>query len=127
RMCTTGTLGTLNALWTSYANTDSVSNNQKKAFATRYLRRKTELERAHRSRADSSVAAVLSTGHFGLEKNFQNAVNQCYQQYWRSGTVESNSKSPNLPNPTFAYTGKGEDFCLHYGSNPILGYHLLPL
>jgi hypothetical protein len=74
RMCTAGTLKTLNSLWKNYASTDQLSNTQKKAFTLRYNRSKSELEAFYKTRAASAVAALLGTGPLGFDADFQKAV-----------------------------------------------------
>ncbi|KAL1663368.1 hypothetical protein GGF50DRAFT_128063 [Schizophyllum commune] len=44
-----------------------------------------------------------------------------YARYWKHGVVATEV------NPTFLYTELGSGFTLHYGSDPILGFHLAGL
>ncbi|TRM67702.1 hypothetical protein BD626DRAFT_104873 [Schizophyllum amplum] len=49
------------------------------------------------------------------------------KHYWTHGVVAdspTDSASIEFVNPTFFYTGLGSGFCVHYGTDPILGFHL---
>ncbi|KAF5017907.1 hypothetical protein F66182_10136 [Fusarium sp. NRRL 66182] len=45
------------------------------------------------------------------------------EQYWKDGTVTPRQAQDNVPNPLLVSL-LSEDALLHYGSDPILGYHL---
>ena len=50
-----------------------------------------------------------------------------FDRYWKTGvTFEEQGKvtKANEINPTFAYCAMGKSFSLHYGSDPILSFHL---
>lgn len=52
-----------------------------------------------------------------------------FKHFWKTGvtvvdpTIIAVTK---LPNPTFAYMSRGEMFAVHYGADPISGFHLAP-
>ncbi|KAL1694465.1 hypothetical protein GGG16DRAFT_110174 [Schizophyllum commune] len=72
--------------------------------------------------------ASLSAGLF-WEQMFQtDLVGKHYAHYWKHGVVgESSIKAATEVNPTFMYTELGSGFNIHYGSDPILGFHLAGL
>ena len=50
-----------------------------------------------------------------------------FDRYWKTGvTFEERDKlaKANEINPTFAYSAMGKGFSIHYGSDPILSFHL---
>ncbi|OJT13568.1 hypothetical protein TRAPUB_9884 [Trametes pubescens] len=54
-----------------------------------------------------------------------------FNHYWRTGSTDSASDQPGAKvrhaNPTFLYSRRGEGFRVHYGTDPLAGFHLAPL
>lgn len=48
---------------------------------------------------------------------------KAHQKYWRDGTIGLKNENENLPNPMIASL-LSEEEVLHYGTDPILGFHL---
>ncbi|EPS39897.1 hypothetical protein H072_6313 [Dactylellina haptotyla CBS 200.50] len=69
---------------------------------------------------------VLSVARSGgpLATNIMSASVKHFEHYWKSGTTEDSSAEASLPNQTFALSNYGRKFSLHYGSNPLAGFHL---
>ncbi|KAG6860845.1 hypothetical protein C0995_006983 [Termitomyces sp. Mi166 len=50
-----------------------------------------------------------------------------YGRYWKTGVTFDDAaqiSAATFVNPTFAYDSSGEDFNVHYGTDPILAFHL---
>ncbi|KAI5893440.1 uncharacterized protein SCHCODRAFT_02575020 [Schizophyllum commune H4-8] len=72
--------------------------------------------------------ASLSAGPFSLEMVKSGLAPEHYLHYWKNGVVGGAPASlATTINPTFYYTNLGKGFCLHYGSDPILGFQLAGL
>jgi hypothetical protein len=53
---------------------------------------------------------------------------ETFKRFWSTGSAEHSFSPKNAPypNPLFAYTYNNDFFNLHYGSNPVDGFHLAP-
>ncbi|KAH7325030.1 TCP-1/cpn60 chaperonin family-domain-containing protein [Stachybotrys elegans] len=51
------------------------------------------------------------------------SIARAFEQYWSNGTVTPDSASGNAPNPMFSSLISASAV-LHYGSDPVLGFHL---
>lgn len=52
-----------------------------------------------------------------------------FAHFWKTGVTALDPKviaASKFPNPTFAYVSCGEVFAVHYGADPISGFHLAP-
>lgn len=127
RMCTESTLTTLNGLWSRYANVATFSGAQKDKYFAKYSKGVKEIRTGigkDKSGINLNIGeAIRAAGCLGMgNADFMISLDECRKQSWDMGPTK---KAPN-PNPTFAYTGRGEEFTLHYSSNYVLGYHLVP-
>jgi len=51
-----------------------------------------------------------------------------WERYWKTGIADAGGESPPpLLNPTFVYSLAGNQFRIHYGTDPLLGFHLAPV
>ncbi|KAL1722419.1 hypothetical protein EV715DRAFT_247648, partial [Schizophyllum commune] len=81
-----------------------------------------------RPEARDIQTASHSAGPFSLEMMKSRLASEHYLHYWEKGVVGGAPASlATAINPTFYYTNLGKGFCLHYGSDPILGFHLAGL
>uniref|UniRef100_D8PPJ1 MYND-type domain-containing protein n=1 Tax=Schizophyllum commune (strain H4-8 / FGSC 9210) TaxID=578458 RepID=D8PPJ1_SCHCM len=72
--------------------------------------------------------ASLSAGLFWEQMFKSGLAGKHYAHYWKHGVVGgSPTATATEVNPTFMYTEFGTGFTLHYGSDPILGFHLAGL
>ncbi|KAL0939758.1 mynd finger family protein [Colletotrichum truncatum] len=70
---------------------------------------------------DAQVMTGLRSAAPVALQNFQNII-EASESYWKSAFAEP-SGSANIPNPLFAAT-LSKHRVLHYGTDPILGFHL---
>ncbi|EWC46657.1 hypothetical protein DRE_04144 [Drechslerella stenobrocha 248] len=47
-----------------------------------------------------------------------------FRHYWETGTSGKPSETTLRPNPTFGFSKFGSEFRLHYGTDPLAGFHL---
>ena len=72
-----------------------------------------------------NATSLRAAGPLWMELNDMGS--RQFDRYWKTGvTFEEGDKmaKANEINPTFAYSVMGKGFSLHYGSNPIVSFHL---
>lgn len=77
--------------------------------------------RAERFQGSTNVTAMRSAAPLSLQAG--SGLLEESEQYWKDGTVTPRKAEDKLPNPLLASL-LSEDSLLHYGSDPILGFHL---
>ena len=75
---------------------------------------------------DADIAGVTmlgmrSTAPLSLRSKMD--LPDAHRQYWKDGTVTPKGKGVDIPNPMFSSL-VSETGLLHYGTDPVLGYHL---
>ncbi|KAL1747693.1 hypothetical protein HDZ31DRAFT_61023 [Schizophyllum fasciatum] len=117
------TLLDMRYFWAKYAATATFSPSQWKR-----LRADTDnsvKELAEQYDVANVQTACRSAGPFWAEMMKSGLAADHLSYYWRHGVVGGSPiAGANFVNPTFCYTGLGSGFCLHYGTDPILGFHL---
>ena len=125
RMCDQGTLSMIRRIWCSYGGLN-MSGEDKTNYYKRFNSR-------------IQIAKDLQAQNFGHCFNltgFRSAapisalaledLPSSFQEFWKHGVTAKDQLSlsrSTLPNPMFA--GSSEDtFTLHYGTDPLLGFHL---
>lgn len=79
------------------------------------------------SQGSQIVAGARSAGPLWMDAALATAEE--FAHFWRTGTTAVDPKViavTNFPNPSFAYVSRGEMFAVHYGADPIPGFHLAP-
>ncbi|EGN92847.1 hypothetical protein SERLA73DRAFT_172514 [Serpula lacrymans var. lacrymans S7.3] len=104
RMCTGRTLSVLRDYWTIYAETSNFTQAQQDKM-------RETLQECGRS------AGPLSDDVTGLVMD-----HTC--RFWMSGTTSNNPQHLTRVNPTFVYSSKCDRFLVHYGTDPLLSFHL---
>ncbi|KAI6748349.1 hypothetical protein HG530_015629 [Fusarium avenaceum] len=77
--------------------------------------------REERFRGDTNLTAMRSAAPLSLQTG--PVILEASDQYWKDGTVTPRKAEDKLPNPLLASL-LSEDSLLHYGSDPVLGFHL---
>ncbi|KAK7013820.1 MYND-type domain-containing protein [Favolaschia claudopus] len=57
-------------------------------------------------------------------------LSECYRDFWKHGTTfisASRQSTANLLNPAFVYTQVGTRCDVHYGTDPVMPFHLAPI
>lgn len=114
-MCSQHTLLKLHQYWSFYADSERLSD------AERMLQ---DYRRMHKQ-IDLNLSTSRSAGFFSTFAAL--ALEQHFSNYWKTGTVfrkHSDLSRAVLPNPTFFYSLVGEGWCVHYGTDPLGGFHL---
>lgn len=124
------TLHRLRGLWAKYAATAALNTDARKKFEVKIRK---EIKNIHDRTQENSlhVHGLRSVG-----PNWTGAVeiiSSCFSRFWETGVVAGNlqdlreldSNQGGRVNPMFAISSSStEDFAVHYGSDPLLGFHL---
>ncbi|KAK6351322.1 hypothetical protein TWF718_004486 [Orbilia javanica] len=70
----------------------------------------------------SVISLARSAGPLTLE--IVQASIEHFNHYWKHGTTDRQSQRPPVPNPTFCLSKFGKKLSVHYGTNPLSGFHL---
>lgn len=121
RVCTIHTLSELHRYWCLYVQTEQFSKKEKKRFKDAFaasakakVRQKGVVTTASRSAGPLWFEAIA-------------VVSDLFDRYWDTGVTTLDPKEiaeASCVNPTFAYAMSGEAFPMHYGTDPLLSYHL---
>lgn len=125
RMCTQKTLSQLRECWELYAKTEQMSNAEKKRFKRDF--NSGIKETAMPSHGIYNTTSARSAGPLWIEAVSPTAEE--FTHFWKTGVTTVDPKiiaATTFPNPTFAYVSRGEVFAVHYGADPISGFHLAP-
>ena len=120
--CDARTLSELRRIWNTYLDTSTFSSKQAKQFEQRFIAGRKEM--MQRTSGGTSTAS-RSAGPLGL--HVSQAVSRQFSSYWSSGTTDTQDQGQkrNLTfNPTFAFSLDGDKFAVHYGTDPLCGFHL---
>lgn len=125
RMCTQKTLSQLRSCWELYAKTNQMSNGEKKRFKRDF---DSEFKKtANLFNGTQNITSARSAGPLWIDA-VSPAVEE-FAHFWKTGVTALSPKviaASKFPNPTFAYVSCGEVFAVHYGADPISGFHLAP-
>ncbi|KNZ78639.1 hypothetical protein J132_11080 [Termitomyces sp. J132] len=121
RFCSAHTLKELHRQWCLYIMLD---DNAKKSHLSKAFR--LGMQTVRDMFPDSCIyTAGRSAGPVWLSV-IQPGEEQ-YRRYWKTGVTFDDAaqvSAATFVNPTFAYDSSGEDFNVHYGTDPILAFHL---
>ncbi|KAH8795988.1 hypothetical protein DL96DRAFT_1795039 [Flagelloscypha sp. PMI_526] len=70
-----------------------------------------------------------SAGPLKVQASTSKSLTEAFKGFWRTGTTFtdlSNISAATLLNPTFIYNRAGMGNGFHYGSDPLMGFHLAP-
>ncbi|KAJ6608100.1 hypothetical protein B0H10DRAFT_2068943, partial [Mycena sp. CBHHK59/15] len=122
RMCTEYTLAELRRHWTLYAAMQDLPQQRKKAIEAEFTKR---TKHAIQNVPTSMISSARSAGPL-----MTRAIPVCmeqFQEYWNRGgsfTSLDEVRRTKLLNPTFVYSLGGEGCSVHYGTNPLVPFHL---
>ena len=118
--CDAATLAELRRVWSSYLDTTTFSSKQAKRFeqcmvdGMKWMSQKVG--------PDGTTTAARSAGPLLLHAN--QAVKRQFSSYWSLGTTDDVQRRHLVVNPTFAFSIDGDKFAVHYGTDPLCGFHL---
>ncbi|KAF8958508.1 hypothetical protein BDZ97DRAFT_1762138 [Flammula alnicola] len=125
RFCTEHSLVEIRRHWSLYLETDGLADKEKKALRESFT---SGMKSVRESNRGSVITGLRAAGPLFLSILEESA--KSYTKFWTSGiTVSKSSQSTTAPhiNPTFAYSLSGRTFNVHYGTDPILAFHLAPV
>jgi hypothetical protein len=115
RFCTDASLLQIRNMWIKYLETETLSQREKEALSSSFSAGMKDVLRAHKGVS----TAFRSAGPLWL--NLESMGADHFDKFWTTGTT---SKPASHINPTFAYSLSGRRFNAHYGTDPLLSYHL---
>ncbi|RVD88680.1 uncharacterized protein DFL_002856 [Arthrobotrys flagrans] len=112
------TLAVVRRFWSAWVKelSDKANESQRRKSV------ETELNNVVKNSKGSVISLARSAGPLVLE--VLNASSEHFYHYWKHGTTELHPEKPPVPNPTFALSKYGKKFSVHYGTNPLAGFHL---
>ncbi len=124
RFCTHATLLELRGYWGRYLRTD-VSRQGKQRLQTQF---QSGMNKAAAKASEDIVVYNACRSAVPLWQEIGKIAPNHFKSYWKSGvtctpSVASAPLSPHL-NPTFVHSSKGQIFNVHYGTDPIISFHL---
>ena len=77
------------------------------------------------------LSSTRSLGPLMGEKSALVSYGEVFRRYWETGETYFHQDKKETPatllNPTFCYSRAGEGFNVHYGTHPLIPFHLAPL
>ncbi|KAH8799250.1 hypothetical protein DL96DRAFT_875403 [Flagelloscypha sp. PMI_526] len=125
-MTTKRTLVELRALWVKYATMHSLPPAQLTKILTTF---KNEFKSTGNSGAASAVSTGRSAGPLMTRAVSTETLAEAFRSFWKTGTTytdQARISAATLLNPTFVYNRAGVGIGFHYGSDPLMGFHLAP-
>jgi len=123
RFCSEHTRLELRRHWQLYLDAGKSSPKRKREVREYLL-----LEmRKVKTRREIGYAGCRSAGPFFLESS--DPVRALFDHFWTTGTTFVDEESPSSttnPNPTFIHSFSGTTFAVHFGTTPIVPFHLEP-
>ncbi|KAF9228361.1 hypothetical protein BS17DRAFT_773573 [Gyrodon lividus] len=119
--CDAATLAELRRFWNMYVETADYTPQQVKQFKSNFLNGMREVSQRHALTMTSSRSAG-PLAVFALQ-----AVVDQFNSFWSSGLTDDGSQSGGKAtsvNPTFAFSMARDKFAVHYGTDPVGGFHL---
>ncbi|KAM6496295.1 hypothetical protein JOM56_009001 [Amanita muscaria] len=123
RFSTTHTLSEVRRHWMLYFETQKLSSTEKKSLHAKF--RKGNSADVSGPLYKHNLTSIRSAGPLWM--SLKDLGSRQFDRYWKSGTTfgdDMDIAAAKQINPTFAYSAMGRGFALHYGSDPILSFHL---
>ncbi|KIM36063.1 hypothetical protein M413DRAFT_449391 [Hebeloma cylindrosporum] len=125
RFCTDHSLAEIRRHWVLYLESGDLSDKDQKVL-------KRTFNSGMKSVLDRSVnviSALRSAGPVGVF-SIHDLGPKSFRTFWTTGVTSATSASKTSPpfvNPTFVHSLSGKHFNVHYGTDPILAFHLAPV
>jgi hypothetical protein len=124
KTCTDYTLAELRRHWMLYVGMQNLPNSQLAHIHNAFDQQSREILK----KLESTFMAARSLGPLG--KHGSAVIGDSYRNFWKTGVTfvdEKNIAAATLLNPTFVYSLGGEGCSLHYGTDPLIPFHLAAL
>ena len=126
RTCNVNTLLELRRHWELYVKASELSSARKKQLKEKVLSGIRTTRTTRHSQGTDQYPCRSAGPYF---QRSAEPASQVFKHFWKTGITSLNPRdvaAATLVNPTFAYSLTGEGFALHYGTTPILPFHLAP-
>lgn len=123
KMCTDYTLAELRRHWMLYVGMQDLPNSRQAAIREAFDRQ----SKQNAKNFQSTYTAARSLGPLGIVKT---VISESFRNFWKTGVTFVDGKSiaaATILNPTFVYSLGGEGCSLHYGTDPLVPFHLAAL
>ncbi|TFK33596.1 hypothetical protein BDQ12DRAFT_766428 [Crucibulum laeve] len=124
RMCTDYSLAELRRHWMLYVDMQGLPKSRLAAISDAFERQ----SKRNLKKYSANLSASRSLGPIWFRGG--NVVSESFRNFWKNGVTFVDGKSitsATLLNPTFVYSLGGEGCSLHYGTDPLIPFHLAPL
>ena len=128
RFCTDHTLGEIRRHWILYLEMETMPGREKIPLKNNFISGMRAAKSKPNAASTSVNHAVNAAGPLASEI-FQLAP-KLFGEFWSTGvTVGTSTQSKPCPhlNPTFVYSVAGAKFNVHYGTDPVVSFHLAPI
>ncbi|KAF8205708.1 hypothetical protein K438DRAFT_1579184 [Mycena galopus ATCC 62051] len=129
RMSNQHTLTELRRHWNQYCRMHELPNSQLHMILANFKAKVAEY-RTQRHRASTRVMGHTSRSAGPLMMYAVETLSGCFHDFWEHGTTfvsAARRSAATLLNPTFVYTQVGVGCHVHYGSDPVMPFHLAPI
>ena len=123
RFCTQHSLAEIRRHWVLYLEMESVPAREKAILKNDFISSMKNVK----SKFQNVHSAVYAAGP--LFSQISDLAPEHFRAFWSTGvTVGRSAQSNPYPhlNPTFVYSAAGNKFNVHYGTDPIISFHLAP-
>ena len=124
RFCTDHTLAEIRRHWVLYLEMETKPPTEKILLKNDFI----SGMRTVKSKYVQVFSAVNAAGPLASE--IIHLAPKLYEEFWSTGvTVGTSAQSKPCPhlNPTFIYSVAGAKFNVHYGTDPVVSFHLAPI
>jgi hypothetical protein len=128
RMSSQHTLTELRWHWDQYARMHALPNSQLDLIVANFKARVKEYESEYHTPRTTFLAPSRSAGP--LMMYAMQTLSDCFHDFWKYGTTfvsAARRSAATLLNPTFVYTQAGVGCHVHYGTDPVMPFHLAPI
>lgn len=122
KFCDLDTLADARSVW--QAIKDAAENGQTDSFRAAFqtnIRVPQKIQEANFGKNTHNLTGLRSAAPLSLYASKETSA--AYRQFWNDGTVTPKNADSKMPNPMFAGL-MNEREILHYGTDPVLGFHL---
>ena len=122
-VCDKRTLAELHRFWSLYVGTADYTPDHRKRFKKNFLDGKKKVN----DRFAEGFVVSSSRSAVPLLPLAMQAVGEQFRKFWLTGLTDDglhSTEQATFVNPTFAFSLAGEEFAVHYGVDPVAGFHL---
>ncbi|KAF8205702.1 hypothetical protein K438DRAFT_519346 [Mycena galopus ATCC 62051] len=128
RMSSQHTLDELRWHWAQYAGMHALPDSQLQKIVANF--RSGVAECQGRRNGPYVAHTSRSAGPVMMHPSVMEILSDCFLDFWKYGTTflsAARRSAATLLNPTFVYTQAGVGCHVHYGSDPVMPFHLAPI